>query len=491
MEIKQFEDHIEVNGAKIYVDAELRQPLLDNSNEKKDRNALLQFIDAISIPGGIGSVGMPDMHAGSTFPIGTVAAVDINHPEACICPEGVGSDINCGVRFLRTNLMFSEISGRMEELADLLYAAVPSGVGIGNTPSDPHKNTSENVLCYEHDTPELDSKQFNIDLSLINGVLEKGLTHLYENGIIPYDDLKYTESNGSLEGNSKIVYQCAKGKGLSQLGTLGSGNHYLEVQVVDEIFAGAAAEKLNLKVGQVVISIHTGSRGLGHNTCESFMKEVRGNIAGKNKLEYIPYFSEQGQKYKQLMFAASNFAFANRAIITQRVRKAFRKIFPECRIDNVYDVCHNIAKIEKHSVNGDEKNVLVHRKGASRALPPLHPELPAEYALIGQPVLVGGSMGTCSYLLVGGENSSEAFNSTCHGAGRLKGRCEARRIFKYGDVTKDLKAKGIVFRCGSEMGCVEESDQCYKDVNSVVGHSDKLKLTKRVVKVLPKIVIKG
>lgn len=525
--IVEHEDFIEVDGHRIYVDNELRKPLLQSPD------ALAQFSEMQKIPGLIGAVGLPDMHSGYFFPVGSVAAVDLSNPDACISPEGVGYDINCGVRCLRSNLKLSDLAGHAEELADTISGAVPAGMGMSGAPA--------------------------VALSYINGILESGMKYLYEQGEVPLDDLIYTESGGSLEGSSRAVYQKAKSRGLVQLGSLGSGNHYLEVQVVEEIFDAATAEVLGLEEGQILVSIHTGSRGLGHVVCNAFMEEVkkerangakykthrsiakcssagassdgekdangtakeaRINMAGaaagalnnsmdatKNSrnrkdllradegdadetVNYVPYHSLLGQKYMLLMNSASNFAWANRAAITRHVRQAFAALLPQSRLDVLCDVCHNIAKLEAFGADGARK-VLVHRKGASRVLPPGHKDLSDRDRDIGQPVLVGGSMGTCSYLVVGGKLAEETFNSTCHGAGRLLSRSEARAAFAYEDVAADMRKKGIVFRCEAREGMVEEACGCYKDVTRVVEHSAKVGLTRTVARVRPVIVIKG
>lgn len=486
MVIEEYETYITVNGAKILVDQELRKPLLNMDSLSDYKNPLAQFVDALSIPGLEDALGMPDMHAGNTFPIGTVAAVDISRENACICPEGVGGDINCGVKCLGTNLMFEDIEGQLENIADLLYAAIPVGFGGGSSLS-----IQKSVL-----SPLSNDKPFQWNLQALNGILDTGLQYLYEKGVIPYEDMIYTEDSGCLKGNSKIVPQKAKGKGLTQFGTLGSGNHYVEVQVVDEIFDEEKAAILGIQKGQVVVAIHTGSRGLGNVICDNFMAQYmrsteRNKESQDGVLEYIPYASEWGQKYYQLMCSGANYAYANRAFIGQKVRNVFKTIRKDCLINNIYDTGHNIAKLEKYKRGDQQKNLLVHRKGASRVLPPQHAELPPKYSEIGQPVLIGGSMGTCSYILVGAEGADSSYNSTCHGAGRLLRRGEANKKFTYEEVEANLKTQGIVFRCGSQKGLVEEAPMCYKDVNCVVKHSDRMGLTHRVARLIPKIVVKG
>lgn len=426
----------------------------------------MQFAEMQKIPGLLAAIGLPDIHAGYLFPIGSVAAIDLSDPLAGISPEGVGFDINCGVRCLRTNLMMKDLECNMElknKLADLIFDKVPSGMG-GTSPL--------------------------IDLNALNAILNRGMKHLVESGYIPEDDLLYTEDGGSLPGNSGVVGQKAKSKGAAQLGSLGSGNHYLEIQVVEKIFDTEKARVLEITEGQILISIHTGSRGLGHSICQTFLGDIEKECLLNNN-NSIGYHSEMGKKYISLMNSASNFAWANRSVITQKVREAFREVLPHSKIDLIYDTCHNIAKIETYNIGGQEKLVLVHRKGASRILPPDHEALPPKYKSVGQPVLVGGSMGTSSYILAGTSQCGQTFNSTCHGAGRVLTRGDAKKAFSYESVEEDLNEKGIIFRCGSRLGLIEEACGCYKDVDRVVEHSDKIGITNIVARVKPVIVIKG
>lgn len=498
-------DFILVNGNKIYVDEQLRQPILREHELNKMGSAISQFASIPKLPGFSAAIGLPDFHVGYALPIGSIAVVDLSHPEACVSPDGVGFDINCGVRCLRTNLSVEDLSDeKRNELADLLVRAIP----------------------FEAESCPTSGKS----ISHINSILDRGMEYLLELGMVTKDDIDCTESHGSLPGNSRLVGQASKARGISQLGTLGSGNHYLEIQVVEKIFDERIARSMGISTNQVLVSIHTGSRGLGHGCCSSILKEIKEAPkvrreqfrksressllikhpsreekpaecakpeaateaspkcqSNEGSLESIPYNSEIGQKYMSIMYSASNFAWANRSIITDRVRKCFAELFPGCKLEMVYDVCHNIAKVE----DLQRGRVLVHRKGASRVLPPDHPELPDRYAKTGQPVLVGGSMGTCSYLITGASGCSKTYFSTCHGAGRLVSRSQSRKMFKYQDILEDMRRKNIVFRSGSEEGMIEECCGCYKDVDAVVRHSEDVGITKTVCRVKPLLVIKG
>lgn len=501
------EDYIAINGHKIYVDAALRAPLLameegDSAGLLVENNdtdidvetvkkliTLKQFEDMQGIPGIIAAVGLPDIHAGYAFPVGSVAAVDLGLPEAGISPEGIGFDINCGVRCVVTDLMLDDIKDSLESIADVLADAVPSGLGdaSGSVPGG---------------------------MQTLNQILDNGLLGVPKEmmEVMP-EDIENTESKGSLPGNSRLINQQAKAKGLAQIGSLGSGNHYLEIQAVDTIIDSELANALGLKHGQIIVSIHTGSRGLGHAACSKFMKDATkakedaikyqaerkgrpdlqkdGTIESAGDISYVPYHSVLGQNYLSIMYSAANYAWVNRTLIACKVKKAFLQFYPNASFGLLYDASHNIAKIEEFELDGEKQSVLVHRKGAARALPPRHHELPTCYYRTGQPIPVGGSMGTSSYILVGGKESFKTFYSTCHGAGRILSRSTARTVFTYGDVVADLNSKGIVFRGGSQAGLIEEACGCYKDVDNVVAHSAKVGIVQIVVKLKPIIVIKG
>lgn len=509
--ISEEEDYLLVNGQKIYISREMRKIILEEHEASPTNSSITQFVAGKKLGGLVCSIGLPDFHMGYALPIGSVAVIDLSHPEAAISPDGVGFDINCGVRCLKTNLFLKDIivnGDKRQMLADMLVKVIPFG-----------DISAKNQISVEN----------------LNGILNEGMEHLVKMGVATESDLEFTESRGSLEGDSKKIGQRAKARGAAQLGTLGSGNHYLEVEVIDKICDEAIAAKLGLEKGQIVISIHTGSRGLGHGSCTDILEEIKkANSDNKNQarerkkaefkivaenaslskeekaveydkitekfkeitmsdkksnepLESVPFKSELGQKYLKVMNSASNFAWANRSVITEKVRKVFSEVFPESKLEIVYDVCHNIAKIETI----DDKEYLILRKGASRILPPGHPNLPAEYKEIGQPVLVGGSMGTCSYLIIGDVNAKLTYYSTCHGAGRLVPRAKSKKQFSVESVVKDMKKKNIVFKVGSEEDMVEECAGCYKDVEAVVEHSEKVGLSKSVCRVKPILVIKG
>lgn len=337
-------------SARIYVDDELRAPLFEELESKADISSINQISEVCSLPGLIGDVvGLPNIHAGYGFPIGSVAAFDINDPESIVSPGGVGYDINCGVRALRTNLDIKELREKIELLADELFSIIPTGMG-----SDERLRISQGTL---------------------NSILDQGLNHMVKSKEISEEDLEYCESNGYMPGNSRIISQKSKGRGLNQLGSLGSGNHYLEVQHVDEVYDKEKAEILGIRKDQVVVMIHSGSRGLGHSVCHNSLMDMSGSDVSR-QLVCSAYNSKESQDYLLAMGSAANFAFVNRATITEKARKAFTKTFEKSKLELIYDVCHNIAKIERHKVDGVDYEVVVHRKGASRAFPPHHSEIP-------------------------------------------------------------------------------------------------------------------
>lgn len=464
---KSFRDGMKTS-ATIYVDEELRAPLLDDLVNGVTPCSIDQMSEICALPGLIGDVvGLPDIHTGYGFPIGSVAAFDINNPESVVSPGGVGYDINCGVRVLRTNLDIKEFREKAELLADELFGIIPTGMGSDG--------------------------RLRISQSKLNSILDQGMNDLLKSKEIPEEDLEYCESNGYMPGDSRLVSQKSKGRGLNQLGSLGSGNHYLEVQYVDEVYDAEKAEVMGIKKNQVVVMIHSGSRGLGHSVCHNSLMAMSGVKDNEvRQLVCSSYGSRVSQEYLLSMGSAANFAFVNRSVITQKARQAFGKIFERSKLELVYDVCHNIAKVEKHRIDGIEYEALVHRKGASRAFPPHHDDIPAKYREIGQPVIVGGSMGTFSYILCGSEKSMDlSFGSACHGAGRILSRRLSKSLFTQESVCDLLRSQDIVFRCASELGMVEESPNSYKDVNRVVELSDRVGLTKKVCRLKPCLVIKG
>ncbi|RLG61223.1 RNA-splicing ligase RtcB [Candidatus Geothermarchaeota archaeon] len=422
------------------------------------------------------SIVLPDGHEGYGFPIGGVAAFDAY--EGIISPGGVGYDINCGVRLLRTNLRMEDVRPVINELVDTIFRNVPSGVG------------SRGKLRLSYD--ELDR------------VLEEGAQRAYKMGFGWEEDFKHCESEGMIPfADATKVSRRAKERGAPQLGSLGSGNHFLEIDVVDRIFDERIAKTLGIKeTGQVCVLIHTGSRGLGHQVCSDYLRVLDQYVhrAGiklpDRELAYAHIKSKEARDYMAAMAAAANYAWANRQFITHWVRESFSKVFrtdPEkLDLHVIYDVAHNIAKLEEHRINGERKKVIVHRKGATRAFPPGHPEIPANYRGIGQPVLIPGSMGTSSWVLIGTETSMErSFGSTAHGAGRLLSRAAATRRYRGSDVINRLRKEGIIVRAVSWRVAAEEAPSAYKDVDEVVRVSHRVGIAKMVVRLVPIGVAKG
>jgi tRNA-splicing ligase RtcB (3'-phosphate/5'-hydroxy nucleic acid ligase) len=439
--------------------------------------SLLQVANVAMLPGIIGrSIAMPDIHWGYGFPIGGVAAMD---PESgVVSPGGVGYDINCGVRLLSTHLSDEEIRPRLETLADRLFRSVPSGLGVaGHT---------------------------RLSASQLDDVLTQGAAWAVRQGWGSTGDLRRIEAGGTLPGaDPDRVSDRAKTRGQDQLGTLGSGNHFVEVQRVDEIFEPDAAAAFGLRhPGQVTILIHCGSRGLGHQVCDDYLGAstraltTYGIMLPDRQLACVPLASPDGRAYLAAMAAAANFAFANRQAITQHIRETFEQVLRQgaerLGIEIVYDVAHNIAKIEDHTLDGRRVRVCVHRKGATRGFPAGHPEVPDEYRAVGHPVLVQGDMGRYSYVLVGTDIAMrETFGSTPHGAGRARSRGDARRLLKGVDVTDVLARRGIILRAASRELAAEEASEAYKDVADVVRASDGAGLTRRVARLRPLAVVKG
>lgn len=407
--------------------------------------AVKQIANVSSLPGIVSrSVAMPDVHSGYGFAIGNVAAFDMGDPEAIVSPGGVGFDINCGVRLLRTNLHERELnSERREELAQTLFDHIPVGVG------------SKGVIP--------------TTMSNLNDALQLGMDWSLREGYAwPEDKERCEEQGRMLQADARKVSARAKKRGLTQMGTLGAGNHYAEIQVVDDIYDEQGAHTLGLFRGQIVVMIHSGSRGLGHQvatdalqTMETAMRRDEIHLNDR-QLACARISSAEGQDYLKAMAAAANFAWVNRSAMTFLTRQAFAKVFgktpQQLDMQMVYDVSHNIAKVETHVVDGVQRQLLVHRKGATRAFPPFHPLIPADYQLTGQPVLVGGTMGTCSYVLLGTETGMrETFGSTCHGAGRAQSRAACRKKLNYQQVLNDLKQKGIAIRVASPKLITEEA----------------------------------
>lgn len=432
--------------------------------------SLEQLINVATLPGVEYASAMPDIHQGYGFPIGGVAA--IRAQDGVISPGGVGYDINCGVRVLGTPFSVEDVRSRLEELATQMQRDVPSGVGRGG--------------------------EFMLGEGEMKHVLGQGVRWAIKRGYGTDDDAEYTEEYGSYQhADSGCVSEAAKKRGSDQLGTIGSGNHFIEVQEVVHLYDSEIAETFGLSLGQVVVMIHTGSRGLGHQVCTDYvrlMNSVRTKydiFLPDRELACAPFKSPEGQSYFKAMAAAANFAWANRQIITYQIRNAWKRVLKTREADNlrvVYDVAHNIAKLETYA----GKEYIVHRKGATRAFGPHSPEIPERYQGVGQPVLVPGSMGTFSYILVGTETAmTETFGSSCHGAGRQLSRTKAKKSIDYTTLKQQLDEYGVVVRAGSAQGLLEEAPQAYKDVNGVVDSVERAAIAKPVVKLKPLAVIKG
>lgn len=435
--------------------------------------SLQQAVNVAMLPGVVGpSLAMPDIHQGYGFPIGGVAATDWNH--GVVSPGGVGFDINCGVRSVTTTLAREEVRPKLAELVNQVFRDIPCGAG------------SEGSF-------RLTSKQ-------LDEVLSQGARWMVEQGFGDARDLEFCEAEGCLgEADPAAVSARAKERGLPQLGTLGSGNHFLEIQYVEEIHDPDAARAMGLHLDQIVVLIHCGSRGLGHQVCTDYLAQMGaamkkyGITLPDRQLACVPIQSEEGQAYLAAMRASANFAWANRQGILHLLRGSFRKLFGKSvRLDLIYDVCHNIAKRETHTIDGRKCDVLVHRKGATRAFPPGHREVPKAYRQVGQPVLIPGSMGTASWILVGAEGAmKETFGSVCHGAGRVMSRTAARKGADAKQVAKRLEEKGIIIRSETREGIIEEIPEAYKDVDAVIEVVHQAGLARKVARLRPIGVIKG
>ncbi|MDR7475503.1 MAG: RtcB family protein [Armatimonadota bacterium] len=442
-----------------------------------EEQALEQVANAATLPGIVGySLAMPDIHWGYGFPVGGVAAFDLD--EGVVSPGGVGYDINCGVRLIRTNLREEDVRPHLEELVNVLFRAVPSGVGA--------------------------TGRLKLEAARLDGALKDGARWAVAQGYGRREDLETCEAGGALpQADPDKVSPQAKSRGKAQVGTLGSGNHFLEVQVVDQVYDPAAAEALGLFSGQVVVFIHCGSRGLGHQVCTDYLRVAERANAQKyhiqlvdRQLACVPFRSPEGQDYFGAMCAAANFAWANRQLITHWTREAFERVFGrserELGMDLVYDVAHNIAKVEEYEVEGRRLRLCVHRKGATRAYPPGHPEIPARYRAIGQPVLIPGDMGRYSFVATGTEEAMRlTFGSTCHGAGRVLGRRAAVRALRGVDVADQLRQRGIIVRAQDRSLLAEEASPAYKDVADVVDVCHHAGISRRVVRARPIGVVKG
>ena len=453
----------------------MRVPGIVYASEKlmekiKQDNTLQQVANVAHLKGIIKhSIALPDAHNGYGFSIGGVAAFDME--EGIISPGGVGFDINCGVRMLKTSLKTEDVLSKRKQLLEEIYKEVPAGVGKGGI-----TKVTKDVLL---------------------NVLEKGAGWAVEEGYGNKEDLQRTEEYGCMKSDVSSVSEKALKRGMPQLGTLGAGNHFLEMQKVDKIFNKEIAKSYGIEdEGQVTVMIHCGSRGLGHQVASDYIRKMEDKYGAPNNLDRdlinAPIQSELGQKYYNAMCASVNFAFVNRQMIAHWTRNVFEKVFGTKEgMQQVYDVCHNLAKFEKHDIDGEIKEVCVHRKGATRSFGPGREEIPEVYRKVGQPVIIPGSMGTASYLLAGTKKAEEiSFGSTAHGAGRVGSRSEALRTLRGEQVKKDLADKGIEIK-GPWKGLAEEAPQMYKDIDEVVRISHKLGIGNIVARLVPLAVMKG
>ena len=454
---------------RIYANETLLQKMLSD-------RTIMQARNVASIPGIVShSVVLPDGHEGYGFPVGGVAAMDAE--EGMISPGGVGYDINCGVRLLRSNLTEQTVRSKLKDLVNDLFSSIPSGVG------------SKGAV--------------RLTNSELDEVLVNGVNWAIDHGYGSSNDSDVCEENGKIPGaDPNKVSDKARKRGAPQLGSLGSGNHFLEIQKVAEIHDEEAANRMGIKEGTITVLVHCGSRGFGHQVCSDYLRVAEQAMEKYNinlpdrELACVPNNSEEGESYRKAMFAALNFAWSNRQMITHWTRKSFERVFNQTESDLdmklVYDVAHNIAKVEKHKVGGEERKLVVHRKGATRAFPSNRDEIPSKYRDLGQPVLVPGSMGTSSWILLGKPNSMDlSFGSTAHGAGRTMSRSKARRNYTEDYVKKSLNDKGIFIKALTRDGVVEETPEAYKDVDAVVNVSHNLGIASKVAKLVPIGVIKG
>ena len=480
-----FVENMRVPGV-FYVNERLETLMFDELRAFCDRGdhggflpAVKQIANVACLPGIVQkSIALPDVHSGYGFAIGNVAAFDTSDPMAVVSPGGVGFDINCGVRVIRTNLMEKDVADVKERLAQSLFDHIPVGVGSqGIIPTSPKG---------------------------LEAALEMGMDWSLREGYAWAEDKEHCEEYGRmLNADPNKVSARAKKRGLPQMGTLGAGNHYAEIQVVDDIHDETAATKMGIdRVGQIMVMIHSGSRGLGHQVATDALTTMEramardGIAVNDRQLACARIDSVEGKDYLAGMSCAANYAWVNRSSMTFLVRQAFSKMFDAAPDDLdmhvVYDVSHNIAKVEEHLVDGRLKTLLVHRKGSTRAFPPHHPLIPTDYQYVGQPVLIGGTMGTCSYILTGTEKGMlETFGSTCHGAGRARSRNNSRNKLDYAEVLEKLKTKGIAIRVASPKLVMEEAPESYKDVTEVVNTCHDAGISKKAVKLRPIAVVKG
>jgi len=436
----------------------------------EEENSYKQVVNMATLPGIVGrAMAMPDIHYGYGFPIGGVAAFDLE--EGVISPGGIGYDINCGVRLLTTSLSFDEVSSEeIDKLADRIYNSVPSGVGS--------------------------SGRLKLEISELKRVLKEGAGWAVRNGYGENEDLDHAEEGGCMSGADPLqVSERALERGKNQIGTLGAGNHFIEIQKVEEIFNPEKAAVFGLTKGQVTVMIHTGSRGFGYQVCDDYLKVMRSAVGKYGisledmQLVCAPFKSDEAKRYFAAMKCGANYAWANRQLITHWVREEVREIFgQETEINVLYDVCHNVGKVEEH----DGKKLIVHRKGATRSFGPERAEIPDKYRETGQPVLIPGTMGTSSYVLAGTDTAmKESFGSTCHGAGRVWSRSRAKKSVRGENIRRELQERGITVKAKSYKTVAEEAPQAYKDVSEVVEICHKAGLSEKVAKVVPIAVVKG
>jgi tRNA-splicing ligase RtcB len=466
---KSYKPGMRVDGL-IFANEELME--LIRQDPAPEQVANVAFLPGIQYA----SLAMPDIHWGYGFPIGGVCATDPTEG-GVISPGGVGYDINCGVRLMRTNLFFKDVQPHLESLVQELFRNVPTGVGRGG--------------------------KYHFSHSDLQSLMESGPEALKDRGLADERDIRFTEAHGRLDGaKPDYVSGRALDRGYDQCGSLGAGNHFMEVQVVERICDEEAARVMGLQLNMVCVMIHSGSRGLGYQVCDDALRVLRhvpqqyGIELPDRQLVCAPVNSPAGTNYLGAMRAAANFAWCNRQLLMWQAREVFEKVFSrawrELGLELVYDVAHNIAKFEEHVIDGKKKHVWVHRKGATRAFPPHHPEVPSEYSEIGQPVLIPGDMGRASWVLVGRPASMEqTFGSACHGAGRVLSRHAAVRKAQGRRIDQELRTKGIVARGRSWKGLAEEQPDAYKDIDVVVDVVHKAGLAKKVARLRPIGVIKG
>jgi tRNA-splicing ligase RtcB len=455
--------------ARFYADEELLKGIVTDSS-------LLQLVNTATLPGIVKyALAMPDIHQGYGFPIGGVIATEL--PDGIISPGGVGYDINCGVRLLATHLDEDEIRPYLDDLATILYTNCPSGVGKGG--------------------------HIKLKAGELEKVMVEGARWAVKRGYATEADLERTEEYGCLAGAQPAeVSQRAKDRGKAQVGTLGAGNHFIEIDVVEKILDQSAARQIGLFKGQIAVQIHCGSRGLGHQVCSDYVKLFQKAISKygmhlpDRELVCAPLSSPEGQNYLAAMRAAANYAFANRQVLAFHIRRSFEQVLAgkvsNYNVFQIYDITHNMAKVETHRIDGKQIQLCVHRKGATRAFGPDSAQLPPAYRKIGQPVLVPGSMGTASWVLLGtAESMAQTFGSTCHGAGRTMSRKKAKKSIRGVTLREELEQRGIRVRAGSMSGLAEEAPKAYKDVDRVVEVVHGAGIAKKVAKLKPIAVIKG